>query len=137
MAAVLLLTVLTTISPVVAVKPPKPMVKFAIQNVGYEGGWISGTIYEDDSATGSGSICNLDFTVGPPPGEEHGLVWQVTVTAATWDGSTLTVWVDLYSPKLGILLAGGPPEAIGGLSEGHNDIDIFGNRHIVQIHTIP
>jgi len=124
-----LMSILLSVQPA---RAAKPVVNVSVQAVGPIGGWVGGIIYSDGSARGGGSICGIDFTGDGIPD-----TMRIVVVSGSWDPATgvLTMSGFLVDPKTGFTIP--VTEVISGLSEGHNDLILFGSRHIVQIHTIP
>jgi len=137
------LTILAIISMIPSVSvvfaaQPKPVAIFSVQSVAPVGIWIGGTILSDGTARGGGSICHVEDEFGGLLGPAE--VYQVTgaTNLNSWDpiSGTLTLWGVFTNPLTGATF--GPiPLVITGLSEGHNEVILFGGLHIIEVHSIP
>ena len=135
------LAILATISALPSVSvafAAKPSVNFSVQSIAPIGIWFGGTILSDGTIKGSGSICHVEDEFGGLLGIAE--VYQVrgATNLNSWNPNTgtLTLYGIFTNPKTRATL--GPiPLVITGLIEGHNEVTLFGGRHIIEVHTIP
>ena len=135
------LTILATISALPSISvafAAKPSVNFSVQSIAPVGIWIGGTILSDGTTNGAGSICHVEDEFGGALGIAE--VYQVrgATNLNSWDPNTgtLTLW-GIFTNPLTHATFGPIPLVIAGLSEGHNEVILFGGRHIIEVHTIP
>ena len=115
-----------------------PTVNFSVQSIAPVGIWFGGTILSDGTTRGAGSICHVEDEFGGALGIAE--VYQVrgATNLNSWNPNTgtLTLYGIFTNPKTRATL--GPiPLVITGLIEGHNEVTLFGGRHIIEINTIP